>query len=298
MNRQDLASSSFDLFLDTICNAFGGVVFLAILLAILIQTRAIVQSPEQRNESPLTSEQVRELTEQLDTANADYAGVVAALGSLPSAQQSSDDEEYRRLTQANIEAEENLTVTVEEQTQKAELLARQLAQNAEIAEENALTPQQLKKVDIDVRESTASLETLLASRQTTLRLPRDHASNAASALVMLKGSRVYLAKTPNTLPRAFNDEHVSTQSDAGGGVTVKPRTGRGWTLNDDEVLAIIENARSQGHVVTIAVWPESYGEFSTLKKALIQNQVPYQLWPQQHGEDLTVFFGGGHTRVQ
>ncbi len=33
--------SSFDLFLDTICNAFGGIMFIAILVSILLQMKGV-----------------------------------------------------------------------------------------------------------------------------------------------------------------------------------------------------------------------------------------------------------------
>jgi len=37
--RQRVQTSSLDLFLDTICNAFGGIMFISILISILIQMR-------------------------------------------------------------------------------------------------------------------------------------------------------------------------------------------------------------------------------------------------------------------
>jgi hypothetical protein len=48
----------------------------------------------------------------------------------------------------------------------------------------------------------------------------------------------------------------------------------------------------------ISSWPDSYDDFSTVKEALVESSVLYQLWPQQQDEVLTVFFGAGHNRVQ
>ncbi len=44
--RQRDDSDSFDLFLDTICNTFGGNVFLAILVALLAKVRSGTDSPD------------------------------------------------------------------------------------------------------------------------------------------------------------------------------------------------------------------------------------------------------------
>lgn len=63
MRRRSSSSSSFELFLDTICNTFGGILFIAILIAIQIR------QTEERIETPLESvspEKIAELQQTLD----------------------------------------------------------------------------------------------------------------------------------------------------------------------------------------------------------------------------------------
>jgi hypothetical protein len=298
MKGRDDSTGSFDLFLDTICNTFGGIVFLAILLAILIQTRAIVKTPQQESEeSPLTAEQVRELIAELDMARSDYSAIAAAFASLPPLTTSEDDADYRKLDAERKAIEGQVSNAMQKQTRQTQLLARQLAENVEINEENAAVPRELQDIESKVHERSASLKSLVTSRQTTLKIPRDRATNAPSVLGLLQGSRFYLAKLPSYSSRSFNDDHVSTQA-SGRGINIKPRSGRGWSLNDRELTTMIQNAHSRRHIVTVAVWPDSYDDFSTVKEALVKSGVMYQLWPQQQDEVLTVYFGAGHNRVQ
>lgn len=298
MSRQGFENTSYDLFLDTICNTFGGVVFLAILLAILIQTRAIVKDPDQdRAETPSPAE-VRELMARLDAVNAEYDAVTAALQSLPPAPDSNANQQYKRLARERESLEAQLEATMREQSRQAKSLAAQLVKNAKLAEQNAEIPEELRKAQARVGEKDESLKEVVSKRQTTLRLPREKASSASSLLVLLQSSRFYLAMTPSSSARTFNDQHVKTEPTVGGGVMVQPRGGRGWAITDQQVVETIKSARTRGQVVTIAVWPNSYAEFAILKQAMIENQVSYQLWPQRQDEQLTVYFGGGQSRVQ
>ncbi len=298
MSRQEIDNTSFDLFLDTICNTFGGVVFLAILLAILIQTRAIVKDPERRREEAPSPAEVRELMAQLDAANAKYDAITTALERLPPTETSNVNDQYKKLVSERETLEAQIETTIREQASRTKSLGAQLVKNAELAKQNAEIPEELKKAEAKVGEKDESLKEVVSKRQTTLRLPREKASSASSLLVLLKSSRFYLAMTPSTTARTFNDEHVKTEPTVGGGVIVNPRSGRGWEMTDKQVAETIKSAKARGHVVTIAVWPNSYAEFAVLKKEMVENQVSYQLWPQRQDEQLTVYFGGGQSRVQ
>ncbi len=297
MRRQTTDNNSFDLFLDTICNTFGGIIFLAILLAILIQTRAIVKTPEQRDESPPSVQEVHDAISRLDEVKSAYAAIAAALENLPPVELSEDDSKFKVLLQQRESVQKRLTESINEQATHTELLATQIAENSKLMQEIAEVPRRIQEAESKLDEKNEEFQTLVSKRQTTVRLPRVRDSAAASALLLLKDSQFHLA-TSSPRSRQFEDQYVTTQTKLGGGTTIKPRVGKGWDPNDPRLAQMIEDVRSRGHVVTIAVWPESFGDFKVIKGMLIQNQVPYQLWPQQTGEDLTVYFGSGQSSVQ
>ncbi len=53
--RRTGQASSLDLFLDTICNAFGGIMFLAILLSVLVQNRTKQPSEVKTPQVPMSA---------------------------------------------------------------------------------------------------------------------------------------------------------------------------------------------------------------------------------------------------
>ena len=67
MRKRRATASSFELFLDTLCNVFGGIIFIAILIAIQIKyTEGIIKPPE-----ALSPEQVAEMQRELDQISMD-----------------------------------------------------------------------------------------------------------------------------------------------------------------------------------------------------------------------------------
>lgn len=298
MKRESAVADSFDLFLDTICNAFGGVVFLAILIAILIQTRAIVSDPLHSDESPVTPQQVRELFEQLESSQSDYAAIQVSLKLLPPASESPQDLDHQTNLAKRTAMEEQVQLAMQKLTGDTKAFGKQLEKNAEAQQTNRQIPITLETTKESFLSKTDAFDSLIGDRQATYRVPRERSTGSASALVLLRRSRFFVAKTPDQGSKQFNDSQVTTGSTVGGGITITPKNGSGWDLADSEVLSLVQSARSRRYAITVAVWPDSYGDFEVLKKLLVENQVPYQLWPQQEGEELTVFLGAGQTKVQ
>ena len=69
--RTKINASSLDLFLDTICNAFGGIMFLSILIAVLAQLRDSQQSKEPVDEA-LSQSEVDDFSHKLEELQSEY----------------------------------------------------------------------------------------------------------------------------------------------------------------------------------------------------------------------------------
>jgi hypothetical protein len=63
-------------------------------------------------------------------------------------------------------------------------------------------------------------------------------------------------------------------------------------------MSLISDAARGRNIVTIAIWSDCFDKFDSLRAAMINQNVPYQLWLQQDGENLVIFFGGGASRIQ
>jgi len=292
----EIGSGSFDLFLDTVCNTFGGIVFMAILLAVLIQTRAVLKTPETTEKTPVSADELRELLTQLDSAAATHAELARALAETPPVVLTEDGEVYRDLIeeQASLEAEfAYKTQTKFDVTKQAATL---LGTNSELQAEIAALPTAIEQAKADIAATRSNLASLIDSRQTTLRLPREQSSNASASLLLVRNNRVYVAKSANR--SGFDETQVDVTKTFGGGNTLKPRPGSRWPIRDRRVADLIRQAGSGRSIITLAIWPESYGDFAELKASMIESQVRYQLWPQKKDETLVVFLGGGTSSVQ
>ncbi len=301
MRGGDDATSSFDLFLDTICNTFGGIVFLAILLAVMVQSRSVVKSIDQ-NERHATPEQVREATSQLESAWATLGQLQTTLAGMPSARSGVDDSQFLELTTQKESLDQQLNELLKTETQLAQTLAKIVEETAKQRQKNEAVPEELDETKRASDEATADFKQLVDSKQQTLRLPKVRTSSQASVLMLVQADTVYLAKIPALFGQGFNDAQVETSSQADGGIEISPKIGTGWDLASStgqaEFLTAVRNAAGQGHSITIAVWADSFERFSQIRDTLVSEGVLYDLWPQSDGEVLKVYLGGGQTSVQ
>ncbi|MFN9912049.1 MAG: hypothetical protein ACK53L_05675, partial [Pirellulaceae bacterium] len=77
-----ISSGSLDLFLDTICNTFGGIMFLAILLTMMVQMRGESEAPSAEASPDLSPPQIMELMSELERLDRQYQELQQAIISL------------------------------------------------------------------------------------------------------------------------------------------------------------------------------------------------------------------------
>tara|TARA_R110002073_G_scaffold73085_7_gene178791 strand:+ start:8101 stop:9006 length:906 start_codon:yes stop_codon:yes gene_type:complete len=294
-------TSSFDLFLDTICNTFGGIVFLAILLAIMIQNQSIVKSVDSDGEHA-SPEHVRNVMAQLVDLSAQYEQLQMSLSALPQSTSVVDDTELQLLVEKQSQLKAQLDASVKAETEASRLLVQTLESNAERRRENEKIPRQLDEAKKTLAKARSDYMSIAETKQQTLRLPKVRSSSMASVLMLVQNESLYLAKTPALFGQGFNSTQVTTTSTDNAGIQIHPIRSMGWDFAgpkaENEFHKIIRNAKSQSYSVTIAIWPDSYHRFSKLREIMINEGVLYQLWPQTTGETLTIFLGGGTSNVQ
>lgn len=298
MSKNDQASASFELFLDTICNTFGGIVFLAILLAIMIQTRSIV-STEQPDDRQATPDQIRSAVSELEALAREQSELLDALALLPEPKADTEDREFTELSETAKAAEAIYAETLQRQLVKSRQLGVLLAANRELADENKLVPQMVQAAKSEVIEVEASLERLIASKEQAVQVARVRASDAPSMLLLVYNGNVFLARKPSLFAQGFNKNQVSTSVQADSGIQVIPKAGTGWSRKTAEgrreFTELIREANQSGMTITIAIWPDSYQDFDLLREEMVDANIFFQLWPQADSEILTVYLGTGGT---
>ncbi|TWT66365.1 hypothetical protein [Allorhodopirellula solitaria] len=302
MRGQQDPGSSFELFLDTICNTFGGIVFLAILLAVMLQNRAMVQMEESDAGTQASAEQVRKTMAELAEVSSKQQLLKMSLSAMPSRRTSVDDREFLRLQQRQSQLMQGIDAALAGEADTSKLLAERLEANAVQRLENAAIPEELREARRLAATTRSEFKRLVDSKQETLRVPRVRSSGRSSLLVLIQDSKLYLAKMPSSFSRGFNEKQVSTRTAADTGIEITPIANTGWDLRRGEGARefqhLVQQAKSGGHAITIAIWPDSYEQFSDLRERMIESGVLYQLWPQSNDDVLKVYIGVGTSSVQ
>ncbi len=301
MRRAQDSTSSFDLFLDTICNTFGGIVFIAILLAVMVQSRSVLKTDDE-DEHHATASQVRHAMDELEGMAAHHERLQLSLAAIAEVAPVVDDSEYLELVELRKQLSSLMDAAMQAATDASRTLAESLESNALQRRENEAVPKDLKEARKLLAKVRADYQSLVEAKQQTLRLPRVRTSQSASVLMLVQEGSIFLAKTPSLFGQGFNNRQVSTTTSSDSGILVKPISGTGWDLAtaqaQNEFRKILQNAKDNGNSITIAIWPDSFDEFAQLRDAMINENTLYQLWPQSTGEVLKVFLGGGQASVQ
>jgi len=302
MRSESSDVSSFDLFLDTICNTFGGIVFLAILMALLIQTRSVVKTDDAQGQAPPSPDQVREMISELDALSAAHAALSETLLHTPEPTRSGDNDAFRRLVKKASELDADVAEKTRENMAAAKALAQRIASNAALAQENAMIPSLVADAESGLATGRAKYQALAESKQQNLRLPRERTTSTASVLLMFQNGRVVQAFQPSVVGSGFIEANVTKSKALLGRTRITIKPGAGWDFSDPDdrvrIGEMIAKASRDGFAITVAVWPENYDLFDDLRNQMTKANVPYQLWPQDAGEELTVSFGSGVTRTQ
>jgi len=304
MSRRSAAKQdSLELLLDTICNTFGGVLFIAILVVMLLQQTGkgvappppATVPPEKLND---LSRQITELTAELVRLKANRESQVAIVDSFST-------EEVRELIQRRRE----LAAKEAELQQKANEL---LAQNAKLASnveadraENAKVKQDLETAQREKQQTQTTLENDRKSRTTEARLPLLRPPGVRQEIgLVLRFGRLYLWHRYDQFHnrQGLNtDDFVVVGEEDGGIVTVPKPTGGilldGSAESKDAVRRLLRRFDPRTCYLVPIVRPDSFAAFSQFRDMALELGFNYRLMPVEMNSPV-VDRGGSATGVQ
>lgn len=259
-------NDNLELLLDTMCNAFGGVMFIALLLAILSQFAEVKNSPAVAQQHRIKLKALESEVQGLRAQAEQQRQLVDMLSG-----DSALAEELMGLKGSNAELEAKLGSL--EETLKgirqgiAELGTRKGSlehENEELAERITALEEKLEELE---RVETRSVEG-----------GQERQSDRLTYWVMIKWKRLYLVKIPkagNPLKdvNAADVRHRAGQGE--GGVPLaefEAIQGKGIPLGGPEwktaplVQKLLQNVSPQQFCLQVAVYPDSYSEFLEMRK--------------------------------
>lgn len=314
------SGDALELFLDTICNAFGGIIFISLLVCVMLQLsgKFSVAAEEDPVEQARLQEELKALQKESDT-------VLAVLETQRKQQAALktkvDPERYRKYLKL-IEKErelrgENLELSKELASLRIDLAAQRKAHWRLTEDRNEL---------VDEREELRKkLEELKKRRGVTLSVPTKGETKKNQVPLLITGGHLTFVQEYDASGKAIanNTEDVTITRTP---PTVRPKAGRGIVIEVDGGASATREQRNEAveslgrklaasfakftnkptatngkkeedcHYFVIAVWPDSHLQFEVLRDLLIRRGFDYSLLLMKAGEAVSAG-GGKKTRL-
>ena len=271
--RKRNTSSSLELLLDTMTNAFGGVLFLAILISIQLRDRTaepVIEQPTFETEINQLKSKIRIKESKLETAIARKT-LSEELG-----KQFHDEDSFKLqavLDDLKTRAQESRSQV---ENSSAEINAISKLQS-ESAERIRRVSDELESMDKKLRESTNELELEKGKRTLAGRLPKRRRSSKLPINIGLKNGRFYEFEKNGT----YNEDDFDIQSSTFG-KSLLPKSNGGKPLgqisaNYADMIRESVGADNRRYFVTIVVWEDTFDHFQDVKQAIIDAGFEYRL---------------------
>jgi len=289
MKRRAISNSdSLDLLLDAVTNAFGGILFLAILIVLLVSRRSFDESRQTRQEvdaesSSISASQLEEVLQEIEMLETGIREQEATL---------------QRLRGKNSEGIYSQILSLQEilnglQTATANNTAstQSLLLSLRVLEQDKAKTQ--LKIEQDRNELTTLKEKLAEIERPEIRMarvPKLRRTAKSEFPIIVRYGRVYLLH--KTLSDGYN--HSLNTSDfllikeQSSIVRISPKPYAGLPIDDDQSFADaigkkIEELNPSRDYLALVVWDDSFQEFNEVRNSIVKLGFDYRIIPIEDG---------------
>jgi hypothetical protein len=305
-------SDSLVMLLDTMCNTFGGIILIALLIALLARDTRVTDTESRRR-----TETTAMLSRRLEQARRELAQTQALQAELERRANASDQadqlrrvdqrERLRRATAVLTEAfrtqeEQLVTGTATAQARMLERL-RELETQVRQAEQEMLDQRsrgenlqgQLAELRRGLQTESNRLAQVRARQTQRLRLPREHATGRTHFYVLLRYGRIYPLYQYENGDLVRNTRTLRWQPEGEGVKRIEPIPSTG--LNPQTEAAALENLFRQLPAdrlyLVFEVYEDSFAEFGAAKELAVRRGLEYTWEPRKR--DAVVRLGPSGT---
>ncbi|HEX3871197.1 MAG TPA: hypothetical protein VHV77_12215 [Pirellulales bacterium] len=272
--RRAAEMSSLELLLDTICNTFGGIIFLAILVGILLQFSGSAIKPETHR--PLSAADAERLISEVESLRRTVGrqDEIVATMNLPTGRTSAADVEGLKRELAALESD---WARARKDSEGLPELQRSIA---------ALEEELNDEAEARTREA---------------RLPMLHATAKTEVPVFVKDHHLNLLVHADA-ERSLNREGFDMKDVGTGHGSVSPKAGAGVLVTPQDASLNHVDAEILGfdpemEYLAVFLWVDSFDIFAPLRNLFVKRGFEYRLVPLS--EDVKVLReGGGANLVQ
>jgi hypothetical protein len=287
-----IQDGSLELLLDTICNTFGGIVFISMLVVVLLN-----MSGETASSQPPTEEsalELQQLTAELEAAQARLRILHQATRQRDDTIQQLVSKDQLILARKLVEAEALRTTRIEETATITKVIADHQKSVNTISQDLAERKKELESLQNQLQVQSDSMRREVESRSQNVTPPKlEELPNHRSIDMILKGGRlVALSRISESGLENRNADELNVSFE-GGTEFVEPKTGAGVAVAlDKSTKAQIQSALNQfnpnRHVIKIWIWPDSFAHYQVIQEILAESRFRSKLEPVRQDTRLHV----------
>jgi len=279
---------SLELLLDTITNAFGGILFLAILVVVLLKGTGQKMSPSE----PVAEVDLVSLTDQLEQLEAELATTEIELRAAEAVSTNLAAPDLKE-TITELHQQRRLRDRLNDDKSR---LARQLAMSQKQVKDIAAKSESLTRELADEKDALERLRSNLdqerAKRKIKSPFPEERAATKSDYSVTIRYGRWYVQRSPAGSP---NLDDFAVLNNEGEYLTITPKPYRGIPIIEGEQLSrriesLLKSKDPNREYVCISIWDDSYDEFQCVRDCLVENGFEYRLLAVTDGDEITEGF--------
>jgi hypothetical protein len=289
MKRRHASSSttSLDLLLDTICNMFGGVLLMAILVVVLTQSQAAHVRQEQVPEAVDQAIESRQLRMDLVQLESDVVSLKQELRQTELNYTSEVPAQTRQLVDRKTSFEQAMEKATHRLKQTTAHQRKVLQELSDLSKKESELSVEIESREQKLGLAQGRLRRLVQSVKRNVRLP--HQKGKASGLptyYLIKGDRMY---RQGRMWRWRGQEFVTGEcigkpvpNSNPPAVLLRPRPGAGSKITKESVLGSLRNTSPKSHYVVMWVYDdsESFRSFQQMKKYVLDSGYRYVSGPK------------------
>ena len=287
--RATLEFDSLELLLDTICNTFGGILFLAVLVIILVHRTG--ESLQRAAVAKLDRKAASSKSQDLDQRQSELRSLERALNEYRTTLTGLKTEEAAAQAHRVLELREEVAALTADRVkylQQFASLNNQL-EGDEQKRERVRSSLALAKKDEQSLEEKLDRERKNRTRTTSLPILRQ--TDKREFPLILRFGHLYVPFTAESglVTRKSNLSEFVVLDDKGPVIRATPKPYAGLPIDDGDELpnSVRRKLNSLDHgtvYLAIGVWEDSFEEFQLLKEIIVKLGFEYRLIPIATGE--------------
>ena len=277
---------SLDLLLDTICNVFGGIIFIAMLVAILTSSQSELIRGDSLSAKAFIEEEpgadLGAIQNRVETLRISVSSIQSVLELTGGKEANEKAELLRTMTEAKAKAEERI--------EELEAWIKEFDETLESTKLDSQSKQSDLEEDIENLEE--DLKQLVDASKIDARLPIARKTRLQQLIFAVKGGRlcwIPLGAAHSRFTADFQDQ-VDMQTTLGS-TAIKPVTQFGIPITKifetTEAFDILRGKSDPSQdFYDLYVWPDSVREVRLLRNILVKHGFSYQISTVAQGQDI------------